>query len=159
MILIVNDLAMAIVSHIATRDGWGPTRRVGRGIIVKACALTQLRRCRGGRCNDAFRRCRETALCRRIQFSHTKYWIIITTITTISTTYQSNINRIDDRLSNELNKYKYLASHADHLPLPLTCEIGIGSPLAPSFHPAFLTHAGRLATRKLSRPILQSPTR
>lgn len=35
------------VSHIATRDGWGLTRRVGRGIIVKACVLTQSRRCRG----------------------------------------------------------------------------------------------------------------
>lgn len=69
--------------------------------------------------------------------------------------HQASIDCFDSRLSTELKKY--LASHADHL--TLTCEIGIGSPLAPSFHPAFLTHAGRLATRKLSRPILQSPTR
>lgn len=43
--------------------------------------------------------------------------------------------------------------------LTLTCEIGRASPLAPSFHPAFLTHVQESPTRKLSPAILQSPTR
>ena len=47
MYLIGSGIDVALVSHIATRDGWGSTRRVGRDIIVKACVLTQSRRCRG----------------------------------------------------------------------------------------------------------------